>query len=351
MDILQLTPYDMVTLLGVVRRTELPIYFFQQLYNRQINFETQKIYFERVYENHKGLAAFVAPNVQAALNRQEGYTAEAHAPAYIKEKDTIDINMPFYRMPGETPVTGSLSNEQRRAAWIAVLTQQHMTKIHNRFEWMAARAAIDAQIVIESDRYPRAVLDFGRDAGLTLVSNWKAPGANGFADIKKQRRLSNQLCGSKITTNIFGADAWDAFYNLHKDELKDLLDTRYRGSETNITRLLDGYEGMEYVGVIQGLNGAGRMEVYINTATYIDEKGAVQYYLDQGSVFGYSPSLFNGARCFGAIKDGRAGYRAIDIFPKNWVGQEDPFDEYLMHQSAPLFVPGQPNASYLIKAL
>lgn len=351
MDPLNLTPYDIVTLLGVLRRTDLPTYFFQQLYGRQINFETQKIYFERVYRNRKGLAAFVAPNVQAALNRQEGYTAEAHAPAYIKEKDTIDINMPFYRLPGETPVTGSLTNEQRRQAWIAELTQQHLTKINNRFEWMAARAAIDAQIVIESERYPRAVLDFGRNPGLTLLTDWKAAGANGFNDIKKQRRLSNQLTGSKITTNIFGADAWDAFYDLHKAELKDLLDTRFRGSETNITRMLDGYEGMEYVGVIQGLNGAGRMDVYINTSTYIDEKGQTQYYLDQGSVFGYSEAMFDGVRCFGAIKDGRAGYKAIDIFPKNWVGQEDPFDEYLMHQSAPLFVPGEPNATYLIKAV
>lgn len=348
-DIIQ--PYDMVTLMGVLRRTELPIYFWQQFYNRQVNFDTQKIYFERVFRKDKKLAAFVAPNVQAGLNRLEGYSAEAYAPAYIKEKDTIDINLPFYRMPGEQPVTGSMTPETRRQAWITELSEQHRTKIYNRFEWLAAKAAIYSQVTIESEKYPRAVLDFGRDPGLTLVTNWAAPGANGFADIKKQRILSNQLSGSKITTNVFGADAWDAFYTLHAAELKDLMDTRYRGSETTITRMTDGYEGMEYVGVIQGLNGAGRMEVYINTSTFENDQGETEHYLDQGSVWGVSESLFSGVRCFGAIRDGRAGYRPIDIFPKNWVGQEDPFDEYIMHQSAPLMVPGEPNATYLIKAV
>lgn len=348
-DIIQ--PFDMVTLGGVLRRTELPIYFWQQFYTRQINFETQKIFFEDVFRSNKKLAAFVAPNVQAGLNRLEGYQTEAYAPAYIKEKDVVDINLPLYRMPGETPVTGSLTNEQRRMAWIAELSEQHRTKIYNRFEWMSAKAAIYGQVTIESEKYPRAVLDFGRDPGLTLVTDWTAAGANGFQDIKRQRLLSNQLTGSKITTNVFGADAWDAFYTKHQAELKDLMDTRYRGSDTTISRMTEGYEGNEYVGVIQGLNGAGRMEVYINNATFENERGETEYHLDQGSVWGVSESMFQGVRCFGAIRDGRAGYRPIDIFPKNWVGQEDPFDEYIMHQSAPLFVPGEPNATYLIKAV
>src|SRR5699024_9589435 len=145
------------------------------------------------FRSQKKLGAFVAPNVQAGLNRLEGYSSEAYAPAYIKEKDVVDINLPLFRLPGEAPITGSLSNEQRRQAWITELSAQHRRRIHNRFEWMAAQAAITGQITIESKRYPKAVLDFGRDANLTSAPDWKTTttSANPMKDIKDQRVLSN----------------------------------------------------------------------------------------------------------------------------------------------------------------
>lgn len=343
--------FDTATLLGLITRTEEPTYFWQKFFTRQINFDGNKIYLERVFRRNKKLAAFVAPNVQAGLNRLEGYSAEAVSPAYIKEKDIIDINLPFVRRPGEALVTGSMTPEQRRQAWIAEYADQHVTKIKNRWEWMCAQAVINASITIESERYPKAVLDFGRDPSLTLVTNWNAAGANPMADIYTQRRRANALSGARITTHIFGADAWAAFYKVHKEELKDLMDTTRRGSDTTITRLWDGYQGMEYMGTIVGLNGAGRIEVWVMSEQFENDEGEMEYFLDQGSVLGIAESLFDGVRCFGAIRDGRAGYQAIDIFPKNWVGNEDPFDEYIMHQSSPLFVPGEPNATFLIKAV
>ncbi|QGF20877.1 major head protein [Serratia phage JS26] len=346
-----ITPYGTATLLGLLRRTENIQYFWQNLYTRQINFDTAMIYLERVYRKNKKLAAFVAPNVQAGLNRLEGYTTEAVSPAYIKEKDVVDINLPFVRRPGEALITGSMTPEQRRMAWIAEFSDQHEVKIRNRWEWMSAMAAINGSITIESERYPKAVLDFGRDPGLSLTTDWTAQGANPMADIYKMRKKVNALTGGRVTTHIFGDQAWAAFYKAHKDDLKDLMDTTLRGSETAITKLVDGFEGMEYVGVIQGLNGAGRIEVWTYNTQYEDDNGDMQYFLDPGSVFGIAESLFDGVRCFGAIRDGRAGYQPIEIFPKNWVGNEDPFDEFIMHQSAPLFVPGEPNSTFLIKAV
>ena len=134
-----ITPYGTATLLGLLRRTENIQYFWQNLYTRQINFDTAMIYLERVYRKNKKLAAFVAPNVQAGLNRLEGYTTEAVSPAYIKEKDVVDINLPFVRRPGEALITGSMTPEQRRMAWIAEFSDQHETKIRNRWEWMSAK--------------------------------------------------------------------------------------------------------------------------------------------------------------------------------------------------------------------
>lgn len=345
-------PYSTTTLLEVQKNVKEPFSFWLQFFGRVINFETETISFERVQLNNRRMSPFVAPNVQASYNRLDGYDASQFKPAYIKEKDVVDINMPFFRQAGETPFFGSLSPQQRRDAIIAKMTQDHLVRINNRFEWMAAQAIQHGSIEIESELYPRAFLSFGRSPNLTLTTDWSAgKGGNGFNDIRRMRVESNRLCGSQVRLNIFGADAWDAFYALHKEELKDLLDTRYRGSETTITKLLDGFDGIEYVGSIKGLNGAGRIEVYVNTSVYVDDNNETQFFQDQGSVVGIDPAAFIGVRCFGAIRDGRANYKPVSIFPKNWVGGEDPYEEFIMHQSAPLMVPLTPDATYYIKAV
>ena len=57
-----------------------------------------------------------------------------------------------------------------------------------------------------------------------------------------------------------------------------------------------------------------------------------------------NPVGVDGVRAFGAILDPRAGYQALPIYSKNWIA-EDPAAEYIMSQSAPLMIPGRPNAS------
>ncbi len=107
----------------------------------------------------------------------------------------------------------------------------------------------------------------------------------------------------------------------------------------------DGYEGMEYMGVIQGLNGAGRIEAWVNSSKFIDpETNAEDFYLQQNTVVGVSDGV-QGIRAFGAIMDKGAGYKPLTVFSKNWEN-EDPSVEYLLSQSAPLMVPKQPDATY-----
>jgi hypothetical protein len=134
---------------------------------------------------------------------------------------------------------------------------------------------------------------------------------------------------------------------MHKDELKDQMKTDQRGAETAITRLTDGLEGIEYIGRIAGINGAGEIRVWTNTQRYKDENNQLQYIMPQNAVLGLSQAI-QGVRCYGAIMDGRAGYQALPKFPKNWE-DNDPFVEYLMTQSAPLMVPVDPNSSVLLK--
>ena len=346
-------PWDLQTAGGVIRKLKVPFSLFQAFYTRTILFETPKIFFERVSNNYRRVAPFVAPNVQGWINRRNGYTADSFAPAYVKEKDEVDINAPLMRMPGESMVEGSYSNQQRHDMIVADLTLQQKERINNRFEWLACMAAKNGSVTISGEKYPTRTVGFNRNAGLTLVSDWSAAGADPLEDIYGLRRLANTESGARIVDIYFGRDAWKAFLKVHQELLfgmNGLMDKNFGGSDTSVSRLLDQFEGLEFVGRISGLNGGGELRIWIYEATYIGaEDNAQHYYLEPTEVFGIAPTVFAGVRCFGAIKDGRAGWKAMEIFAKNWVSQEDPWEEFFMTQSAPLMVPGDPDATFLIK--
>ncbi|CAO3406313.1 Type II secretory pathway, pullulanase PulA and related Glycosidase [Azospirillum largimobile] len=50
-----------------------------------------------------------------------------------------------------------------------------------------------------------------------------------------------------------------------------------------------------------------------------------------------------GIQAHGAILDPRAGYQALEVFPKSWI-EENPGRRMLLSQSAPLVYPRRPNA-------
>lgn len=342
--------YDLTTLLEVLRVQKVPTAYWLQYFPRQINFETQEIAFDKVWGDDRGLAPFVVPNVQGRVLGIEGYETVAFKPAYVKPKYVVDPNMVIERQPGEALATGSMSIEARRNAVIGELTRRIRLLCQNRNEWLAARALIDGKVTISGEDYPETLVDFRRDPSLTATltggARWSESTGNPLSDLKLMRQEANGLSGARITRHIFGANAWDYFAD--RVDLKEMMDKRYGGLEVNVTRMTDGYEGLEYMGVIQGLNGAGRIEAWVNTSKYIDpETGSEEFHLNQNTVVGVS-DMVQGVRCFGAIKDKAARYRALEIFMKNWEN-EDPSVEYLLGQSAPLMVPKQPNATFSLK--
>lgn len=346
--------YDQYTLAEVFRRQKTAAApFWLGFFPRQINFTTPEVAFDKVFSDERALAPFVAPNVQGRPQSLEGHETWSFKPAYIKIKDVVHAEMHLDRQAGEDFGTGgqTLSIEQRRDAVIATLLRKQKLKLANRLEWMAARAVIDAKVTIAGEDYPSVTLDFKRDPSLTGVlagaAKWDQATADPMADLKDMRINANELSGVRVTKHIFGANAWDLF--TRRVDLKELMNINYGGMEVKVTRLTDSYgDTMEYVGTIAGLDGAGRIECWVNTARYINpDTGTLEYLLDQNTVVGVSDSI-NGARCFGAIMDAKARYQALSVFNKNWIN-EDPSVEYLLMQSAPLMVPGDPDASYSIK--
>lgn len=345
--------YDQYTLMNVLRiqKTSAPLFWLPTFMKSQINFTTPEIAFDTVYTDDRYLAPFVIPGAQGRGQKLPGYDSRSFKPAYTKIKDSVSPEMFIERQPGEALGTGSLTPDQRRQVVRNQLLARQKTKQLNRQEWLTARAIIDGKVTISGEDYPTTLVDFRRDPSLTIqltgAAKWDQATGDPMGDLKDARVNANELSGVRIVQHVFGANAWDLF--TQRVDLRELQNTLYRGIEASVTRLNDGYgDTMEYMGRIAGLNGAGAIEAWVNTARYVDEAGVQQYYLDQDTVVGYAADSVQGVRCFGMIHDLEAGYGAQDIFAKNWINQ-DPSVEYLLTQSAPLMIPRQPNATFSMK--
>lgn len=344
--------YDLATLLQVRSKVDDIPTFWLNFFGRQINFETPNIDFELVNRRYKKLAPFVAPNAQGRVIASQGSRLQRFAPAYVKLKSVIDANKVITRQVGEVPYQ-PLSNAQRRDAVIAEETKDQKARIKNRLEWLAAHAIIEGSVTISGEDYPTQFVDFGRDPSLTMTLTggtvWDQTTADPLADIKLMRRRAADLSGVRIQRVIFGEGAWDLLVErleLNKPQNGNLLDTNYRGSETSVTRLLDGYEGAEYAGTLSGINGAGRIECWVYSGSFDNDEGVSTPFLNTYDVVGVGD--FDGVRCYGAIHSPKVGYQALEVYMKNWVS-EDPEVEYLLSQTAPLLVPGEPNATFRIR--
>lgn len=341
--------YDTTTLLSVMSQTKVLTPFYLSFFTGQINFDTEDIAFDRVNTDYRRLAPFVAPNVQGRVQGRDGYDTVSFKPAYVKPKDIVDPSMDIVRQPGEALGTGSLTLDQRRNAVIAEILRQHRSKLTNRNEWLAARALIDGAVTIQGEDYPAVTVNFRRHSSLsyalTGTARWSQSTGKPLDDIKAAKLNAHSRSGVKITRLIFGANAWEYF--IARVDIKELMNRSYGGLNTEVTRMYDGYEGQEYLGVIQGLDGGGRIEAWLDTSKYVDENGSEQYFLDQDTVVGIGNGV-EGVRCFGAIRDLRAGLRPMEVFTKMYENH-DPSVEYILSQSAPLMVPKRPNATFKIK--
>jgi len=340
--------YDTVELLQVLRKQEGITPYWLNYFPRVVTSDREEILFDQVTDGTRELAPFVAPNVQGRVMRNHGYTTKTFKPAYVKPKHVVDPSRAIPRRAGEL-LGGSLSAQQRYDACVAENLRLERISIENRWEWLAARAIIDGQVTIASPDYPAQTVIFGRDNTLTVTLTGTAvwsdlTNAKPLQNIEEMRRRVHDLASSTITRLTFGLEAWRLF-TAH-EEVRDLLDTRYRGSDSEYNRAIAEGTPMEFRGRISGQNGMGTLELWTYSQKYRDENGTLQDILNPYAVVGTGPGI-QGVRCFGAIMDKRAGLQPLEMFPKMW-DSEDPAVTYTMTQSAPLMVPVEPNASFTL---
>ncbi len=324
-------------LTGVIRNLKPAPSFLLDRYFGTIQTETsEEIHFD-VDDGKRTIAPFVSPVVAGQVMISRGFTTHTFKPAYVKPKHVFDPSRPLKRAMGEQ-IGGSFNPADRARLLLARDLEDQIDMINRRLEVMAGEALRSGQITVSGDNYPTQVVDYGRNAGQTVVlgagSKWNDAGVNPLDDLQDWSDTVLQAVGSAPLDVVMTVDVWKVFRT--NANVKDRLDLR-KASQGEIDLGAQQVEGGVFRGSIDGFNIFTYASWYVDPATGLEVP-----ILPAATVMLIGAT--EGVRAFGAIRDELAGYQATPFFSKSWI-ENDPPVRYLMTQSAPLVVPSRVNAT------
>lgn len=342
--------YSTRTLLGIFYDAEAmrppESYWMQNFYTSEVQFDTETIELSKLSDIRK-IAPLVVPTAQGVPIYSAAERVSVVKPAYLKPKDPVSASRMIRRVAGlgELGSQVPLTPLQRYNAIVADIVRQHRYAIERRWEWMAAEATIKGQVVLEGERYPRTIVDFDRDPGheivLTAGNRWGDSGVSILNSVETMRSICRKAkFGGPTNRLTVGADVWDVMRS--DSELLELLRVDYRPSNNGLQMNLGLREGLdvEWVGRL-----SGTLDVYVYSDYYQDNQtGEVIEYLSPKDIV-LTGNNIAGVRAFGAIQDIAANFQPLKVFPKMWP-ENDPSVMMIMHQSAPLMVPVNPNNTF-----
>lgn len=342
------------------RLDPVPSYFRDTFFKESYFSDDRKIRFSQLPRATRVLAPFVLPMEQGKpIYRRKGETLSDFTPPYIKPKDAVRAEDARNVLPSEVFRNGGVrpSLAQRFDSRVVDITQFHLRAIQMQMAWMAARAVIDAKIVIKYERDqgaadPNVTLDFGRNAGNTVTLGagltWDDPDADILGNIETWMNTMYLLNGGGSASQITCGAAVAPLFKKNAGVIK-ALDTRYRGNQSVQIDMgiLRTENPINYIGML----GAG-LEVYHYRDQVENDDGSLVEILDPRDIVLTCPNT-TGVMAYGAIMDDAAlaaGLSSVDIFPKMW-RDDDPGATYIMHQSAPLPIPLYPNRTFKARVL
>lgn len=340
------TIYDSRTLLGVFWADDYmeppSNYWLNLFFQQEINFTTEEVDFGKIYSDVRKLAPLVVPTAQGKPIYTAAERRMVVRPAYIKPKDPVSASRMIRRAAGIGDLSRAqpMTPQQRYDAIVADVVKQHRRAIERRWEWMAAEAILYGAITLEDEAYPRTVVDFERLSSLsvTLVgaARWGQTGVSIMSSIEGFRKQVRQAPFGGVTNRLtIGGDVWDVMRE--STEIRELLNSNYKlNNNVSLNMGLRDDLQVEYVGKL-----SGTLEVYVYSDYYQDATGAAVPFMSPKDVLLSGPAV-NGVRAFGAIQDKSAQLQALSVFGKMW-DEQDPSVTFIMHQSAPLMVPVNPN--------
>jgi hypothetical protein len=303
---------------------------------------TEEIHFD-VMDGVRRIAPFVSPLVEGQIVETLNYKTSTYKPAYIKDKRVFDMHRPLKRLAGEQ-LTGTMAPAARLRALIANDMTDQVNMMNRRLEVMAGEVLATGKVTIVGDKYPQAILDFGRAVGNTVIASplWSTT-SNPLDDLQNWSQIVLKSTGVMLTDVIMTVDSWIAFRN--NTNVKDRLNLqRVLQTMPTMTQAAQIEEGGVFMGNADGFN------IFVYSGWYVDPADGVEKaILPVGTLLMCSPAM-EGVRAFGAIRDEEAGLQAVPYYVKSWI-EPDPSVRFIMLQSAPLLVPYRPNASFKAKVV
>jgi hypothetical protein len=307
---------------------------------------TEEIYFD-VLTGKPRLAPFVSPLVEGQIVQSQGYVTNSFRPAYIKDKRVFEDGKPVRRLPGQA-IAGPIDPIDLRRQNLATESLDQIAMVNRRLEWMAAKIMLTGSVTVTGEKYPTTVVNFGRDAALTVTNSgtalWTDAASDPVSDLENWAGLIRDKSGANAIDVIMAQNVFTVFRGHAK--VKDLVDNSKGFSRR--TDLDLGPNSMRAGASYMGTFGAFNIWVYSDS--FVDETGTIGKYIPDNYLVMAATGQVEGVRHFGAIKDEAAGFQALDYFQKSWT-MPDPAARFLMLQSAPLVVPYRINATLSAKAI
>ncbi|OYV50169.1 MAG: capsid protein [Burkholderiales bacterium 21-58-4] len=295
------------------------------------------------------MAPFVSPLVEGRLVEQRRYQTNTFKPAYIKDKRAPDLRKPVRRMIGER-IGGDMTGMERMMANLEFEMTDQIDILDRRLEWMAAQALIGGAVTITGDGFPTVLVDFGRDAALTVAltggaiwsaANIAAATASPNANIESWSQLVLQKSGGVCTDIVMTEGAWNV---LKLDPvIKQAIWYPGSGQGNTIQIGAQIQRGAQYKG------RWGNYDLWLYNDWYVDDNNVEQPMLPDGTIILCGPDMM-GTRAFGQIMDPSFNYEALPYAPKTWV-EQDPPQRFLMMQSSPIVIPSRVNACLAAQVL
>lgn len=284
------------------------------------------------------LAPIVAPSVAGVIQDKDAVGTTILKPGYVKDKRVFKPSEALETLAGESR-GGDLSPAKRRDAKILSETFSMIEGAKRRMAFMLCEALRTGKVTVKGKGMDH-VVDFGRNPNntfdLTGANRWGQSGVSPLDDIEDWITEVSKNTGYVVNDVIFGPEAWKLARK--NAEFKELLDTDGLNNGDNVNAY-----GQVSNGSLRGR--IGQINFHTFQDIYEDADGNKQGFIGDYDVIiaGVATDIW---RCYGAIQD-------VDVLVpmehhiKMWK-QNDPSVEFLMLQSAPLAVLGNPDASMCV---
>jgi hypothetical protein len=217
--------------------------------------------------------------------------------------------------------------------------------LNRRLEWMAASALQTGTVTISGEGFPTVVVDFGRDAALTVAlsggatwskANITAGTASPTSNLTTWAQAILKASGAVVTDANFDTAGWELFKAdpvlegaIRYPLLNNLGNAIQPGTEIR--------KGAMYMG------RWGQFDLWIYNDWYVDDNNVEQPMLAENTCLLTGPEMM-GTRAFGMILDPAFNYGPMAYAPKTWV-EQDPAQRFIMMQSSPIVIPSRVNAA------